>query len=254
MRNLHKLLLVLSISIVLFSCDFNHEDENDNTSYHVDIATVENPNNLSAFFFRLDNDELMWTAESNFRDYKPANGQRIVAYYTLLTNKKATGLYDYDVKLEDAYEVLTKGVFNITPETQDSIGNDSITIKNMWIGNDYLNVQFIYTGNNKTHFINLVYDTSKLYSDGKIHLEFRHNSNGDSAYYYKEGIVSFNLTELRTLTNDTNLDLVIHVNAPNQAADDTYSITYNFGETTVLYRSPKHLINKDFRSSLQKIE
>lgn len=252
MRTFQKLLVVLSISILFGSCNFNHEDVNSN--YRVDIATVENPNQLSAFFFRLDDDQLMWTDESNFRNYRPENGQRIVAYYTLLRNKKATGLYDYDVRLEDVYKVLTKGIFNITPETQDSIGNDSVTIKDMWIGSDYLNVQFLYPGNDKTHFINLVSDTSKVYSDGKVHLEFRHNSNGDLPYYLHEGIVSFNLTELRTLTNTNSLDLVVHVNVPNQAADDTYSMRYSFGENTVLYRSPKKAIQSDFRSIQEKLE
>ena len=133
---------------------------------------------------------------------------------------------------------INEGIFKITPETQDSIGNDSISIKNMWIGSDYLNVQFVYPGYNQIHYINLVSDVSKVYNDGKIHLEFRHNSNGDVGYYYKEGIASFNINELQTSATTTSVDIVVHVNVPRQSADKEYELTYDFAETPVIYRAP----------------
>lgn len=236
MKTLTKLVLIVALLPLFVSCeDYSNNDLN---NYQIDIATVQNPYNETSFFFKLDNKKLMWVDESAFSGFIPKDGQRIVANYTILADKKSTHLYDYDVRLNDVYEVLTKAIFNVTKATQDSIGNDSIGIEDIWIGSDYLNVQFVYAGNNKTHYINLVNDTSKVFSDGKIHLYFRHNSNGDSPVYLKSGIVSFNIKSLQTGASGSLLNLVIHVNVPNQAADKTYSLSYDFSLTTL---APKRI-------------
>lgn len=236
MKTLIKFLFGFLLISIATSCDDN---KNNYEKYWVDIATVQNPDSTSAFFFRLDNNDLMWTELSNFRDYRPKDGQRIIANYTILSDKRATGLYDYDVKLNDVYPVLTKGIFQITPATQDSIGNDSIYITDMWIGSDFLNVEFQYEGYDKIHYINLVSDTSKVYTDGKIHLEFRHNANGDVPYYFRNGIASFNLKSLQSDSVSGVLDLVISVNVPNKVADESYELTYKYGDSTPTYRSPQ---------------
>lgn len=226
---------VFSILLLNFvSCDNNENEDNElSRQSWVDIATVQNPDTLSTFFLKLDNNYLLWTQESYFENYRPKNGQRVIANYTILSDKRATGMYDYDVRLNDIYEVLTKNIFKISPATQDSIGNDSITVEDIWIGSDYLNVQFVYAGYVKVHYINLVSDVSKTYTDGKIHLEFRHNAKKDSPVYIRRGYVSFNLKSLQT--NPTkSLNLVIHVNIPNQAADKTYELIYTYKSNVLL--------------------
>ena len=60
------------------------------------------------------------------------------------------------------------------------------------------------------HMINLVRDASADYDDGKIHLEFRHNAHKDEHVYRYNGVVSFNLSELKSLTDKESLDMVIH--------------------------------------------
>ncbi|MEI7503456.1 MAG: NigD-like protein [Paludibacter sp.] len=233
-------ILFLSLIIPLFvACDVDDDNCYVVNNYYEDIATVKNPDSLSTFFFRLDNNKLMWAAATNLYNYRPKDGQRIVAYYSVLSDKRATSLYDYDVRLNNVYTVLTKGIFKISPSTQDSIGNDSISISEIWIGSDYLNVEFRYLGSNQIHYINLVSDASKVYTDGKVHLEFRHNANGDTPNYYRQGIVSFDLKSLQASTSNKSLNLIIHVNVPNQVAEKTYSLTYNFDSNSTLIKSPK---------------
>lgn len=226
MRTLKKFMILLLPVVLLTSC-FN-DDGYSLDNYQVDIATVENPDSNNVFFLRLDDNILLWTAATNFPAYKPADGQRVVANYSVLWDKRETGLYDYDVKLNDLYVVLTKGVFNITPETQDSIGNDSIVVNEMWVGSKYLNVDFSYPGYSKTHYINLVYDQNKTYTDGKVHLEFRHNSNEDRAVYNRWGLVSFDISSLQDNARDS-IEMVIHVNVPDKAEDKLYELTYHYG-------------------------
>jgi len=227
----------MTLLLPLFvACNFE-DDGYSLDNYWIDIATVENPDSSSFFYFRLDNNDLMWTAATNFHHFRPVNGQRIIANYTILSNAPASSLYNHDVKLNDVYKVLTKGIFQITPATLDSIGTDSIHVRNMWIGSDYLNVQFVYPGYDKTHFINLVSDASKVYTDGKTHLEFRHNANGDNPVYHRNGIVSFSLKSLQAGVSSDSINLVIHVNEPNLVADKTFELTYKFGAAAMLYRN-----------------
>jgi len=230
MKRVFKQITVFLFSTLLLTACFN-DDGYSLDKYWIDIATVENPQERSEFFLRLDDSVLLWTAASNFSYYKPNDGQRVIANYTILSDKRGTGMYDYDIKLNNVYEVLTKGIFEITPEKQDSIGNDPVRVTEMWIGSKFLNVEFYYFGHSKIHFINLVSDTAKTYTDEKIHLEFRHNANNDPELYKRWGIVSFDISSLQTNAADS-VNLVIHVNKPNQEEDELFELTYHYNNST----------------------
>ena len=236
-----KQLTVYALSLLILSGCMNDDENNDR--YWIDIATVENPDNSTEFFLRLDDSTLLWTESSVYSNYIPADGQRVIANYSVLSDKRATGLYDYDIQLNDVYQVLTKGIFQVTPATEDSIGNDSIYVEadDIWIGSKYLNIEFYYQGYSKTHFINLVSDASKTYNDGKIHLEFRHNANNDQPVYNRWGVVSFDLSSLENNVTDS-VNLVIHVNLPDKAGDTTFERTYR-------YKTAPAGIKKNLKSS-----
>jgi hypothetical protein len=174
----------------------------------ISIATVQNPENNNYFFFTLDDGTRMWTSATNVPDYKPKDGQRIIANYTILSDIKE-GAYDHDVKLNAVYSVLTKDIFNITDATRDSIGDDPVKISDIWVGSDYLNVEFKFNGHDKVHYINLVNDSAKVYTDSMVHLEFRHNANKDTPNREQYGVASFRLKPLQK-TGVDSLALVIH--------------------------------------------
>ena len=209
MKKMKKIyLLVLLLPLFLFaSCD------KDGMSLHdrwIDYAVVDNPDNSRYFFLWTDKGERLWVGANPYYHYRPKSGQRVIVNYTKLSNRPEMSDYHHDVKLNDAYDILTKGIFDVTPATQDSIGRDPIIVRDMWIRHDFLNIKFTYAGYNRMHMINLVRDASVDYNDGKIHLEFRHNANKDERIYRYNGVVSFNLNELRSLTDEESLDLVIH--------------------------------------------
>ena len=225
-----KILLSVFAILILVACN---KDENNvqYNPYFTSIATVVNPNKSSEFSFRLDNYDLMWITETNFPNYEPADGQRIIANYKILTVNNNSTLYNHKVYLNDLYEVLTKGIFLISSATQDSIGNDQVQINSIWLGSHFLNVEFTYQGFNQIHFINLVKDSTKTYTDGKVHLEFRHNANNDYPTYLKRGVVSFNLSSLETLATGDSIDLVIQTREFATPENGSYNLTYKFGST-----------------------
>ncbi len=222
-----KLIFVIMASALLLSC--NREDENAYENNLSDIATVENVEQSTKFFLNLDNNERLYTMASELRYFRPKDGQRVIANYVILSNKSDTSSYNHDVKLIDVYEILTKGIFRIKPAQQDSIGNNQIEIRQMWIGSDYLNVEFTYPGYDRIHFINLISDSTKTYTDNKIHLEFRHNANGDYPSISKWGMASFDLKSLQANAVNDSLQLVIHTKEYRSKVDNTYSMTYKFG-------------------------
>lgn len=176
----------------------------------LDYAVVDNPNSEPYFFLHTDDGDLLWVAATNFHGYRPKSGQRVIINYTKLSNKPEGADYDHDVKLNDVYNILTKGVFELTEATQDSIGRDPLVVRDMWVSYDFLNVKFSYNGFNKTHYITLAHDASDEYDDGKIHLELRHNSHKDQEVYRYNGIASFNLSSLKAGTDGDRIDIVIH--------------------------------------------
>lgn len=230
-----KRLIFLGLIIPLFiAC--NNDDSVSRKSYSR-VATIENPSQSTKFFMNLDDSTKLWVADSYVNYYRPKNDQRVIANYSVISKKDDTAAHDYDVVLNDVYEILTKPVFNITAATQDSIGNDPVQIRNMWVANNHLTVEFSYPGQSKVHFINLVYDASRPITDNKVHLEFRHNDNNDYPSYYMTGIASFNLKSVQN-PGATSVDLVIHTKEYNTSSDKTYNFTYKYGTGTIMHNEP----------------
>lgn len=223
-----KKLLFLMVLVLLVACNRDNEVQE---NVVMKIATVENPSTSSNFYLRLDDNKRLWTAQSDLKYYRPVDGQRVIATYVVLTNKADSSNYQHDVKLKDVYEILTKGIFNIKPDEQDSIGNDPLTLMDLWIGGDHLNIEFNYPGYSKIHYINLVADSAKTYTDNKIHLELRHNANGDYPGYNIWGMASFDLKPLKLNAAGDSVNLVIHTREYRSPQNISYSLTYKFNPT-----------------------
>ena len=182
MKTVKFILALIAGSLFVTSC--SDDDGYSLDKFWVSIATVDNQAGDPYFFLKLDNGKLMWTAATNLPYYRPADGQRIVADYTILSDKPEGSGYDHDVKLNNVlHKILTKDVASITAENSDSLGYDPIQINDIWVGGDHLNVEFVFAGLSKVHYINLGQDEADSYNDGKVHLKFRHNANSDSPSY-----------------------------------------------------------------------
>ncbi len=228
---LKQLLIFVFAGLLTTGC--LKDDEEPELQLHGDLVTVENPQAKNQFFMRRDDNKLLWLEEGYTQNFKPDDGQRLLIYYNILSDKTDTGVYDYDIRVTEAYKVLTKEIFQITPETQDSIGNDPVDAVSIWIGSKYLNVYFEYFTYLASipHYINLVYDSAKVYDDNKIHLEFRHNANGDEAFHRRWGVASFDISSLQSESVDS-VNLVIHVKKPFQSENQLFNRTYHYDTGT----------------------
>lgn len=139
-------------------------------------------------------------AGSDDHDSRLKTGDRILVNYTILNDEvNDAGEVDrYFVKINSVEKVLLKGILDITEENQDSIGNDPIIVKDVWMTDSLLNFELKYWGRYMVHFINLVKEPGELTADDQpIQLELRHNDNGDVEDIPYAAYVSFNLEALK---------------------------------------------------------
>lgn len=158
------------------------------------------------FYIQFDNGDKDWIAATNLPHYNPKDGQRIIANYTILSDKMSG--YDHAIKLNNVYEVLTKPVITETTANSDSIGKDKILIRSAWIASDYLNIKFEFLGNSKRHMVNLVTNETFGSTPELAKIQFRQNGYGDEERYRMQGIVSFNIASLKVAGVQTrNIEL-----------------------------------------------
>lgn len=192
-KNLYFVILMVMIALspALHSCD---DDGYSLGDYVVRMATVKVVSGNS-YYLEADNGKTLWPAASAIPWYKPLDGQRVIANYTLLYDNFEG--YDHGVKVNFLSNVLTKAVEELTEANEEEIGDDAVDITDMWVGGKYLNVEFLINlpMNNK-HRVSLVKNTLvEAPDDGYIHLEYRYNDQDDVTGYWKRSMVSFNLGE-----------------------------------------------------------
>lgn len=149
----------------------------------------------------MDNkDELVPVAATNPNWHERfENGDRVLVNYTILDEDDTSSEHPrYYVKINNIDDILMKGIFEITPENEDSIGNDPIIVEDYWMSDSLLSFKLKYWGYNEIHFLNLVKEPGEITEeDQPIMLELRHNANGADESILYTAFVSFSLNSLR---------------------------------------------------------
>ena len=217
--------LAICVALGLQSCDDNDGYSLD--KFWVDIATVETDSNSSAYWFVLDDGTTLWPGASDIR-YLPVKGQRIILNYTILSDHMDG--FDHYIKVNNIWNILTKEVIVLTAANADSIGNDPVKINDIWIGNNYLNVDFLFNyGGIRPHAINLVKNSLiPDPQDGKIHLEFRHNAYGSTNTNLYNGLVCFDLKPFQNNSTDS-VTFAIKVLDWDTHNEIVYDLVYKYG-------------------------
>lgn len=189
--NVYFIALTLAATFLLPSCDDDNGYSLD--KFAVTMATVERDNGTSPHLL-LDNGESVWISASQVPYMKLPAGQRMVANLTFLADNKQG--FDYWARLNGYYLVLTKNIIKLDEANQESIGNDKVGINKIWVGGNYLNVEFtMYLPSKEKHLVNLADNTIAEHpEDGYAYLGFRYNAMGDeNADYITRQLVSFYL-------------------------------------------------------------
>lgn len=193
---LAALMLVAVAMPLLQSCMDN--DEKSQSRFTIGTLQIIQDNE---YFFKLDEGDKMYPSDTTYiHDYTLIDGQRVFIHFLPLEEDMPG--YEYNVKLIQLQNILTKDIIPLTEETADSIGNDRVNVYQPWISGDYLNIEYQYFHSNdkdKRHMLNLVINQTAdapENEEGYINLEFRHNAYNDEQRTTGWGIISFRLDEI----------------------------------------------------------
>ncbi len=152
----------------------------------------------------MDYDDVLIPIASNYPPgwgEKFDDGERVWINYTILDEilDDAGEIESYYVKVNSIEDILMKGILEITPENEDSIGNDAIVVQDYWMTDSLLSFKLNYWGYDGIHFLNLVKKPLLSMAPGiqPYELELRHNANEDDDAIYYTAYVSFSLNSLR---------------------------------------------------------
>lgn len=216
--------LATVISVVLLGYAFSSCSKEgyslDNFLVTCATAVAIDPQN---YYLQTDGGDKLWVAASNVYS-RPLDGERLIIDVTLLSDEMDG--YDHYVRLNSYSSIKTKPVVELTEQNSDSIGHDKIQVLDLWYAGNHMNVVFgINMGGERVHFVNLVSNPTTPYpKDGKVHLELRHNANGDKETFSRKFIVNFDVRKF--IVDNNPVTFVIHADTYKEGAK-SYEVTVN---------------------------
>ncbi len=188
-----KLVCVCIIMAAFSSC--LDDDDTEQAYYYSTIGMLEKVDDNN-YGIATDTGKKLLISNSSDIDSESMKSGRVYAEFTILDVVKEG--YDNVIHVYFIYDVLVKDFVHLTDENMQEIGDDNISVSEIWTTDDYLNFRFqFYSGGGKTHYINLVtVDEPKQSEDGYLYVEFRHNANYDSVEYPYNGIASFRTADV----------------------------------------------------------
>lgn len=204
-----KLMFYLSVGFLfsfLSGCDwlddnFDHGYSRDNV--WIGFGLIQKDTAAKAFTIELDNGSILFPETNSGWYDMVTNHQRVLANYTITSNKQdSLNPIEYYVKINSLRNILYKGIFDITPAKEDSIGHDPIHVKDHWLKDNMLNFELSYLGGSRIHYINLVREPGAAATEPVI-LQLRHNANGDPDMIRMSAVVTFDLSSLKVAGKDS---------------------------------------------------
>ncbi|MGE5449025.1 MAG: hypothetical protein ACM3PR_11720 [Bacteroidales bacterium] len=202
-----KFLIFLMLGITLgflSGCNFLDDDNNSTLKdAWVGFGLIQKDSTSDSFTIELDNGSILIPSNVSYWKDDVHNNQRVLANFTMLGDQqRPDSTKQYDVKLNSLRNILYKGILDITPAMEDSIGNDPIFVKDHWQNKNMLNFELQYLGGSKIHYINLVKQPTASATEPVV-LELRHNNNDDLEHINMSAVVTFDLSSLKVAGKDS---------------------------------------------------
>ena len=199
MKTIKIFLLITFTTLFLGSCDFDDDGYSLSDAW-IGFGLTDNVSeNGDSFIIRMDDGSGLDPVANQIPWFDIEEDQRLLVNFTVLGDKNVSGNNkEYYVRINQLKEILYKGIFEITPETEDSIGNDPIHVVDAWLVDSLLTFELRYYGNSQVHYINLVKQPgTPTAADEPIELELRHNNRNDAPYMPMTAFVTFKLNALK---------------------------------------------------------
>lgn len=194
-------LMILFLTIPMLQSCLDDWDNDYDTLFAIGTVKVIEGKD---YYFALDEGSKLYPGDTTYvRNYALVDGQRVFVYFSEL-KEPVTG-YDYNAQIKHIENILTKDIYFMPAEKNDSIGDDRINATDFWITGDYLNIKYQFYHSNDTekkHMLNLVVNEASTGEGDKadyVNLELRHNAFNDNQISLGTGLVSFKLDNIADL-------------------------------------------------------
>ena len=196
MKKLVFYLMMGAMLSFLPGCDLDDDEYSLNDAW-VGYGLVQKDADAGLSQIVMDDNEILFPVSPDYWWHQVKDNDRVLVNFSIIGNKNNENHNEhYYVKINSLRKILYKGILEITPEMEDSIGNDPIDVKDKWIKNNMLNFELRYRGGSKIHFINLVKQPGAITTEPVI-LELRHNNNDDPDNIPMLAVVTFDLSTLK---------------------------------------------------------
>lgn len=196
MKKLVFYLMMGAMLSFLPGCDLDDDEYSLNDAW-VGYGLVQKDADAGLSQIVMDDNEILFPVSTDYWWHQVKDNDRVLVNFSIIGNKNNENHDEhYYVKINSLRKILYKGILDITPEMEDSIGNDPIDVKDKWIKNNLLNFELRYRGGSKIHFINLVKQPGAITTEPVI-LELRHNNNDDPDNIPMLAVVTFDLSSLK---------------------------------------------------------
>lgn len=135
--------------------------------------------------------------------YEFEEDTRVMLKYSVNEQGEEGDSYDYLVDVYSVQDVVLKDIVELNEENRDTIGTDQLVVNDVWVSGGFLNIDFTFYGDDKTHYINVVKDPDEQSDDpSEVHLQIRHDARDDEPLKRYRGMMSFYLEALQVEGED----------------------------------------------------
>ncbi len=190
------LILPLLLIGLLFNGCVNDNDDYD--PEYLELGVVYG-STVSNFSIKTDSKLTLYPAEVLPSSYGISDGQRVMVRYTIIEDVENLS-DEYTVSVKAIAKIATKPVLHVE-DRRDTLKSDPVQIINVWIAQNFLNVEFNYGLNDEDHYFYIAMDPeNQLESGSPIILDFHHNANNDVSYTTVRGLLSIPIAELQDIS------------------------------------------------------
>lgn len=220
-------IIPLVLITLLFTGCLNDNEDYEPEYLELGVVIGSTP---SSFLISTDSKSILKPVEVVPQNITIEHGSRVLVRYSVV--EKVEGMtFDFTVRILAMADILTKPILHVNSELiRDSVKNDPVQIINVWIAQDFLNVEFNYSGSGqKTHYFYTSIDPERQVAGGvPIIIDFHHNAKDDINYRTYRSVMSIPLVELQD-ENATKVNLRF-ISRDQYATPYTKDLEYKYVE------------------------
>lgn len=188
--------IVLGVAVAssaLIACD---NDDDDWDIYYPNALVTVRPLSDGGCYFQLDDNTTLKPVNIT---KSPFGDREVRALTNYSKSKEPSSPYDHSVYVNWLDSILTKDAISKEQMLPDvNYGNDPVEIVRDWVTiaeDGYLTLRFrtVWGSIGRVHYVNLITGVNPA---NPYEVEFRHNANGDTYGFLRDGIVAFRLDGL----------------------------------------------------------